>query len=392
MSYKTIQLSKAADIIVGFPFASEKFNINAQGTRLVRGKNITTGNLRWGDDTRWWDDSSIDLSKYMLKADDIVIGMDGSLVGKNYAKISENDLPLLLVQRVACIRAKEGYDQRFLWGCIASGKFERYIDSIKTGTSIPHISGGQIGNYLIPNFDLPTQKKIAAILSALDEKIAINREINENLERQAASIFAGWLNTCTDFSTIGDMAHNILDYSPVASEQIRLLNSSDVTEGVFPVVPLVPNKDLKGHFKKRFKFGDILYSEIRPRNHHYGFVLFDASDYIASTRLMVIRAIENKVSPAMLYQYLLLPEVEAEFTLKTESRSGTFPQGNYADMASIQVPYSPTNSQTAVSEILSRIRFAIAQNQFESQRLAELRDALLPKLMSGEIDVSAVQL
>lgn len=220
----------------------------------------------------------------------------------------------------------------------------------------------------------------------------INPPINDNLQQQAASIFAGWLNTCTDFSTIGDMAHNILDYSPVASEQIRLLNSSDVTEGVFPVVPLVPNKDLKGHFKKRFQFGDILYSEIRPRNHHYGLVLFDASDYIASTRLMVIRAIENKVSPAMLYQYLLLPEVEAEFTLKTESRSGTFPQGNYADMASIRIPYSPTDSQVAISETLTQIRYTIAQNQLESQRLAELRDTLLPKLMSGEIDVSAVQL
>lgn len=188
------------------------------------------------------------------------------------------------------------------------------------------------------------------------------------------------------------MSYNILDYSPVGSEQIRLLNSSDVTEGVFPIAPLVPNKDLKGHFKKRFQFGDILYSEIRPRNHHYGFVLFDASDYIASTRLMVIRAIENKVSPAMLYQYLLLPEVEAEFTLKTESRSGTFPQGNYADMASIQVPYSSTDSQIAISETLTQIRYTIAQNQLESQRLVELRDTLLPKLMSGELDVSAVEL
>lgn len=242
----------------------------------------------------------------------------------------------------------------------------------------------------IPPYD--EQKQIAAILSALDEKIAINREINENLEQQASSMFAEWLSTCADASTIGDMSYNILDYSPVCSEQIRLLNSSDITEGVFPIAPLVPNKDLKGHFKKRFQFGDILYSEIRPRNHHYGLVLFDASDYIASTRLMVIRAIEKKVSPVMLYQYLLLPEVEAEFTLKTESRSGTFPQGNYADMASIQVPYSPTNSQTAVSEILSRIRFAIAQSQFESQRLAELRDTLLPKLMSGEIDVSDVRI
>ena len=280
----------------------------------------------------------------------------------------------------------------YVYWLFRSDVIQDQIKRFRSGTAQPQLPISSIKKFEIPLVDIKTQKKIAAILSALDEKIAINREINENLERQAASIFAGWLNTCTDFSTIGDMAHNILDYSPVASEQIRLLNSSDVTEGVFPVVPLVPNKDLKGHFKKRFKFGDILYSEIRPRNHHYGFVLFDASDYIASTRLMVIRAIENKVSPAMLYQYLLLPEVEAEFTLKTESRSGTFPQGNYADMASIQVPYSPTNSQTAVSEILSRIRFAIAQNQFESQRLAELRDALLPKLMSGEIDVSAVQL
>lgn len=293
---------------------------------------------------------------------------------------------------VLVFSAKEGVDPKYLYYVLANDSFFAYSTATSKGTKMPRGDKTSIMQYQIEKVDSPTQKKIAAILSALDEKIAINREINDNLQQQAASIFAGWLNTCTDFSTIGDMAHNILDYSPVASEQIRLLNSSDVTEGVFPVVPLVPNKDLKGHFKKRFQFGDILYSEIRPRNHHYGLVLFDASDYIASTRLMVIRAIENKVSPAMLYQYLLLPEVEAEFTLKTESRSGTFPQGNYADMASIQVPYSPTNSQTAVSEILSRIRFAIAQNQFESQRLAELRDALLPKLMSGEIDVSAVQL
>ena len=259
-------------------------------------------------------------------------------------------------------------------------------------STYPSIKPSDIEDIELDLPELETQKKIGSTLRMLDRKIALNEEINDNLQQQAASIFVEWLNTCTDFSTIGDMAHNILDYSPVGSEQIRLLNSSDVTEGVFPIAPLVPNKDLKGHFKKRFKFGDILYSEIRPRNHHYGFVLFDASDYIASTRLMVIRAIENKVSPAMLYQYLLLPEVEAEFTLKTESRSGTFPQGNYADMASIRVPYSPTDSQVAISETLTQIRYTIAQNQLESQRLAELRDTLLPKLMSGEIDVSAVQL
>ena len=120
--------------------------------------------------------------------------------------------------------------------------------------------------------------------------------------------------------------------------------------------------------------------------------MFDASEYIASTRLMVIRAITSKVSPALLYQYLLLPDVEAEFTLKTESRSGTFPQGNYADMASIMVPYSSIESQSAVSDVLLQIRKTIAQNQLENRHLEELRDTLLPRLMSGEIDVSDIDI
>ena len=289
-------------------------------------------------------------------------------------------------------RAKDGCDPDFLYYLVTSPIVRGpAIKSMVGSSGRQRVQTDVLQTLLVKVPDLEEQKSISGILKSLDEKIAINRAINDNLQQQAASIFTEWLSTCADASTIGDMSYNILDYSPVGSEQIRLLNSSDVTEGVFPIAPLVPNKDLKGHFKKRFKFGDILYSEIRPRNHHYGFVLFDASDYIASTRLMVIRAIENKVSPAMLYQYLLLPEVEAEFTLKTESRSGTFPQGNYADMASIRVPYSPTDSQVAISETLTQIRYTIAQNQLESQRLAELRDTLLPKLMSGELDVSAIE-
>jgi restriction modification system DNA specificity domain protein len=236
-----------------------------------------------------------------------------------------------------------------------------------------------------------TQQRIAQLLSSLDDKIELNAQINHNLEEQAALIFADWLQGCNESVAIGDLSTNILDYTPINNGFVRLLNSSDVTEGVFPDIQLVPNANLKGHFKKRFQLGDILYSEIRPRNHHYGFVLFDASEYIASTRLMVIRALDYKVSPAMLYQYLLLPNVEAEFTLKTESRSGTFPQGNYADIASIKIPYAPVKAQNEVSSTLTKIRQTIANNQLENRQLSELRDALLPKLMSGEIDVSEVE-
>lgn len=393
MSYKTIQLSKTADIIIGFPFASEKFNINAQGIRLVRGKNITTGNLRWGDDTRWWDDSSIDLSKYMLKADDIVIGMDGSLVGKNYAKISENDLPLLLVQRVACIRAKEGYDQRFLWGCIASGKFERYIDSIKTGTSIPHISGGQIGNYLIPDFDLPTQKKIAAILSALDEKIATNRAINDNLLEQMQAIYKSWFVDYLPFG--GEMPEswtqtgiyslaNIIYGAPFASKQFN-------TEGSGK--PIIRIRDLKDQQFATYttevhpkgyllRPGDIVVGmdgEFRP-------YIWGNDEAWLNQRVCVF---ENKRPKGKAFLYFtikpLLYAIEQTQVATTVIHIG---KKDY-DAFEIMLPDDATLD--SFDSLTAPMIMQIVSNSFENKRLAAMRDALLPKLMSGEINIVTIK-
>ena len=393
MSYKTIQLSKTADIIIGFPFASEKFNINAQGIRLVRGKNITTGNLRWGDDTRWWDDSSIDLSKYMLKADDIVIGMDGSLVGKNYAKISENDLPLLLVQRVACIRAKEGYDQRFLWGCIASGKLERYIDSIKTGTTIPHISGGQIGNYLIPDFDLPTQKKIAAILSALDEKIATNRAINDNLLEQMQAIYKSWFVDYLPFG--GEMPEswtqtgiyslaNIIYGAPFASKQFN-------TEGSGK--PIIRIRDLKDQQFATYttevhpkgyllRPGDIVVGmdgEFRP-------YIWGNDEAWLNQRVCVF---ENKRPKGKAFLYFtikpLLYAIEQTQVATTVIHIG---KKDY-DAFEIMLPDDATLD--SFDSLTAPMIMQIVSNSFENKRLAAMRDALLPKLMSGEINIVTIK-
>lgn len=398
MSYKTIQLSKAADIIVGFPFASEKFNINAQGTRLVRGKNITTGNLRWGDDTRWWDDSSIDLSKYMLKADDIVIGMDGSLVGKNYAKISENDLPLLLVQRVACIRAKEGYDQRFLWGCIASGKFERYIDSIKTGTSIPHISGGQIGNYLIPDFDLPTQKKIAAILSALDEKIAINREINENLERQAQAVFMNMFaeSKTTVPATIADVALNVTDgvHNTVYDDpegKFLLLSCKNIKNGTLSIGSTERriSFDTFEKLRRRTKLskGDVLISSVGT----VGELLLlnkDPSSYEFQRSVAMVKPNPDIVSPAYLYESLVFKKAEL-----INAAHGAVQQCLFiSDIAGFPIGIPKPDELCDFDTIVTPLFDIISANETENQRLSELRDTLLPKLMSGDLDVSNLML
>lgn len=284
---------------------------------------------------------------------------------------------------VLCFRANQLVDSKYFFYLLSQQAFFDYMMAGSNGSKMPRGDKKQIMQWQINFPPLAEQKKIAAILSSLDEKIETNRKINARLEELAQALFKSWLSTCEDTITIGEMARNILDYTPIDKPKVRLINSSEITEGIFNEYPLIENKNLKGHFKKRFQKGDILYSEIRPRNHHYGYALMDGDEYIISTRLMVIRNDYDKVTSPILYQYLLLPEVEADFTAKTEGRSGTFPQGTYKDLENIQVPYS--KKQNEIDYILRSIRYRLFSLNKESARLAALRDALLPKLMSGEI-------
>ena len=379
---------KLSDIATMIDYRGKTPQKSTSGIPLITAKIVKNGTILPANEFI----AESQYASWMTRGDPCV----GDVVMTTEAPLGEvaqlRDAHVALAQRIITIRGKKdvldnGYLKYFLQSAEGQGR----LRARETGTTVTGIKAAELRELMIPFPNIVQQRKISKVLLDLDEKIYNLRQENHNLEEQAALIFADWLQGCNESVAIGDLSTNILDYTPINNGFVRLLNSSDVTEGVFPDIQLVPNANLKGHFKKRFQLGDILYSEIRPRNHHYGFVLFDASEYIASTRLMVIRALDYKVSPAMLYQYLLLPNVEAEFTLKTESRSGTFPQGNYADIASIKIPYAPVKAQNEVSSTLTKIRQTIANNQLENRQLSELRDALLPKLMSGEIDVSEVE-
>lgn len=187
-----VKLGDIADISVGFPFESGMFNIEGRGIRLVRGVNVTERELRFGIESRWWDDESVDLKPYLLAENDIVVGMDGSKVGKNFAVIKKDELPLLLVQRVASIRAKDGISQKFLWAWISSSVFSRYVDLVKTGSTIFHISGDQIRDFTILLPDYNTQEKLGTLIFNLDTKIANNNAINAELEALAKTIYDYW--------------------------------------------------------------------------------------------------------------------------------------------------------------------------------------------------------
>jgi len=198
--WKTYKLCEVANLSTGFPFNGHKYA--KEGQRVVRGDNVTIGELRWDTDKdKRWNEPFARAEEFSLQEGDIVIGMDGSRVGRNRAQIKADDLPLLLAQRVACVRHNEKSLQKFLYYQIFSKNFENYIKSVHTGTSIPHVSLKQIGDFSFQVPDLSTQRRIAGILGSLDDKIELNRRINANLEAQAQALFRSWF---VDFEPFRD--------------------------------------------------------------------------------------------------------------------------------------------------------------------------------------------
>lgn len=169
-SWDIKRIGHHADFITGFAFKSEFFSFE-QGIKLVRGDNVTEGMLRWGDKTRYWAEVTKDIEQYLLKDKDILIGMDGSKVGKNYTVVQESDLPLLLVQRVARLRADEGLDYRFLAYLIGSELFRIWVALVKTDPAIPHISPADIRGFPLPYPSGQEQEKIANFLDHETAKI-----------------------------------------------------------------------------------------------------------------------------------------------------------------------------------------------------------------------------
>ena len=162
------------DTLSGFPFDSSQFS--ETGIRLMRGMNVKRGCFDFSEDINKYWVNSVGLEKYLLNENDIIISMDGSLVGHSFCYLKKEHLPLLLVQRVARIRTTENF--KFIYYNIAKS-FPDYVDKKKTAGAIPHISMKDINGFTIPVPSPDEQQRIVGILDVFEESI-------QNLEAQLA--------------------------------------------------------------------------------------------------------------------------------------------------------------------------------------------------------------
>lgn len=151
------------EILPGYAFPSAKFSEDETPIKLMRGININPGKTAWNEVVYWPEKDYAEHLRYALKTGDLVMGMDRPWVsaGVRVARITDADLPSLVVQRVARIRTASGYSSEFLELLITSKKFLEYFEPILSGVSVPHISDGQIGNFTAAVPELNEQIEIA---------------------------------------------------------------------------------------------------------------------------------------------------------------------------------------------------------------------------------------
>lgn len=184
----------------------------------------------------------------------------------------------------------------------------------------------------------------------------------------------------TIYMPVGEVCSSISDTYREKKNMVTLINTSDVLEGRVLNHERVPNSNLKGQFKKTFQRDDILYSEIRPQNRRFAYVDFSPIDYIASTKLMVIRAKKDVVSPKYLYYFLKNSSTVAELQLLAETRSGTFPQITFSEVANLTIPVPSLAVQEVIVQTMQCLEDKITCNEQINDNLEQQAQSYFQEL------------
>lgn len=414
-------LGDVADILTGFPFKSAEFTSDETDVRLLRGDNVAQGSLRWEGVKRWNVDGQSELDQYHLRVEDVILAMDRPWIeaGLKFAVVRESDLPCLLVQRVARLRAKDGIDQRFLAYVVGSDAFTDYILGVQTGTAVPHISVNQIRAFAFKLPPLPVQKAIGNLLGSLDDKIDLNRRVAVTLEEMSRALFKNWF---VDFEPVRKKVEGRdpglpdaiaalfpdrfgEDNLPVGWERRSLPSIATFLNGLalqkYPTkegeigLPVLKIPELRtGPTAKSGRATSALPEQYIVRE---GDQVFSWSGSLLQAVWTHEPAALNqhlfKVVPKDVPQWLCFFAVDLhleEFQAIASDKAVTMGhiQRHHLDSALVSLPSREEINQMNVTfEPLWR---KMISSKLEAQTHSTIRDTLLPKLMSGEVQIKDV--
>lgn len=339
--------------------------------------------------------------KYILKPNDIVFARTGGSTGRNYFYDGSDGVFVYAGFLIKFSIDPEKVNPKYVKYYCRSKQYNDWVQSFNTGSTRGNINAQTFGNMEIPLPERKQQDYLVSILEPIDEKIRNNKQVNDNLMQQAVMIFKSWFVEYSPFDGIEPKEWETVNLDKITSLISRGIapKYSDNSDQI-----VINQKCIRNHMidlsqarthtpkvinEKWLRFGDLLINSTGDGTlGRAAQVWFQPQNITVDSHVTVVRpAKENLIFYIGLWGVLHEREIES---LHTGSTGQTELPKERVKALELHLPDNGTLDR--FNTLIAPMAAAIVSKQNENNKLATLRDALLPKLMSGEIDVSAVQL
>ena len=326
-----------------------------------------------------------------------------SCIGSDLGKAVITNEPTVTNQQFNSIIPNEENDADFIYYLMtAVGKHLNFLS--KTSTAVPIINKSTFSDYEIVVPSISEQRRIAKVLSSLDDKIEVNRRINDNLEQQAQALFKSWF---VDFEPFKDQpfAESELGTIPQGWEVDYIYKYLDVIYGA-PYksalfneekngMPLIRIRDLKTNSPQFFTPEILNTTEYIEAGDIVAGMDAEFTPYLwlGDKGVLNQRCCKFKGKDKWISNYFILFFVKPKLEFVQSYKTGTTVSHlGKSDIDRFKFITPPLDVVRAFSKIVNPIKEDVVNRALESRRLAELRDTLLPRLMSGELRVTNMDL
>ncbi|MCG3646424.1 restriction endonuclease subunit S [Pseudomonas putida] len=412
-SWKEVTLEDHVDLVVGYAFKSSGYTDDESDVRLLRGDNVAQGELRWDKAKRWPVADYQRYEAFHLREGDIILAMDRPWIsaGLKYARVKRKDTPSLLVQRVARLRGTESLKTDYLRCVIGSADFTDYVLSILTGVNIPHISAKDIKRFRFLLPPVATQERISRVITSYDDLIENNTRRIEILEEMARRLYEEWFvqfrfpgHEGVKFkeSELGlipeDWKVSTLDeFGEIITGKTPSKNNSEFFGGVVPFIKL---PDMHGNtfiIETSERLSEEGVSSQKTKTIPPGSICVSC---IGTAGVVVITSEPSQTNQQInsivprapgLREFLFFSATALKEKINNYGATGaTMTNLSRGKFASLQVVEPKEDLLCGYNKLAAPLFDKILCLQKANRNLRAQRDLLLPKLISGEIDVSDI--
>ncbi|WP_318742876.1 restriction endonuclease subunit S [Treponema sp.] len=379
--WKECKLGDYCDFQNGYAFKSSEFKTNVE-YKIVKIKELKDGLVKFFDDSASVDIHDIkEFEKYKIYRNDVLFALTGDPVSKpnplswvGRVSIYRSDENALLNQRTCKIKKSDEIDNQFLYYYFRQWENFYALASKTTGSaSQANISTNTIADTIIKLPHLPTQQKIARILSSLDDKIELNNKINTNLEQQAGVLFK---NRFVDFEPFGDKMPEEWKVGKL-SELINVKYGKDHKKSNDGNCPVYGSGGIMRYVEK------FLYdkeSVLIPRKGTLNNVFYINESFWSVDTMFYTEMKKENIAK---YVYFFVKSKD----LNAMNAGSAVPSMTTEILNAMEVLIPSDEYLEKFENIVSPMFKQIKQCIIENENLASIRDTLLPKLMNGEIEV-----